>query len=228
MAVYNNSRTIRVLGNGFGEEPAELDVFLKDEIIFSGTVPTLNEPVPILPDISIIDKPVPLFEFLMPLSANELTPMTIHVKKSSVLFAQILTNHSMLYNKKYTPEKAIWLATVAIPMEEKIEIFLQNADTPFDDTEIAELLDPNVPYMPSVITSRKTQILRNHGAEPMAFTGENVFLPINVNEPRHNVYIDDVFQEPDKTYYSGAWWWIINSGSIFKYDLNIKSVIFFH
>ena len=84
------NRTIRVHGQGFGETPASITATYNGNVVFSGQIPTVNQPI----DDPIPDVPV-LFSFEVPLQTKGEFPQTVTVDAGIVAFGPISANYNV-------------------------------------------------------------------------------------------------------------------------------------
>ena len=98
------NRTVRMTGCGFGMTTATITALLDGQEIFSGSIPTLDQPLPALPDDELPNKI--LFTFEIPMSQYGTFPMSVTVEHSTVFFSQITANYSkrMLSNTTSGPD----------------------------------------------------------------------------------------------------------------------------
>jgi hypothetical protein len=210
------NRTVQILGLGYGANPAEITVTANGNTVFSGTINTVNQPVPVLPDASLKNSTVVLCSFEIDQAFTGQIPMTCTVNSGIVVFAQILANYSYVNNPVYTLEQSEIIGNSATPMADKIAIFTPLANPPLSQAEIDELLDPNLSLR------RYNAILAAHGLNQGVSSGANNFGNIDTTDPRSGVVIDGVAQNPDRTDLPGTWFWMLNSGSAMSYNLEVE------
>ena len=70
------NRIVQLLGYGFGATDATIEVTLDGNTIYTGTVPTLNQPVPPLPNPDLPTEGVVLCSFEIPVGFVGTKPMT--------------------------------------------------------------------------------------------------------------------------------------------------------
>lgn len=216
------TRTIQLLGQGYGPSPAEISVTLNGNTVFSGTVSTVNEPVPPLPS-----DPLPPVVVLCTFTVDQdfwsydnlEIPMTCQVNNGTVVFAEIFANYSPQPNPVYTSEQQAVLNNPASTMAQKLPIYEQAATPPFTQEDIDALLDPNTP------ANVARSILWHHSATSWTTTGPDGFNYIGNTDARNDVEVNGIPQTPDHSDLPGTWWWIIPTGSTLSYNLDLSAPI---
>lgn len=211
------NRTIQLFGQGYGSAPAAMTVNCNGVPVFSGQVPTLDAPTPVMiPNMNRSTNLVLLCSFEMAMSAEGLVPMTVEVTSGAVLLADAKSNYQMVLNPVYSDEQLAALGRLNITANEKLAIYDSVANPPFSEAEKTALLD---------ITASDTDtdaILLEHNCQLMVPTGPA--LEFTQNDPRHNVVIDDVPQQPDASGFTGGtWWWMLRKDSTMTCNFMIPS-----
>ena len=89
------NRTVQIMGAGFGSTPATVTATLNGSQVFSGTVETLDIPIPFLPaDANVVAQTKLLFTFEIPMDLTGAQTMTCTVANTTVVFAQINANYA--------------------------------------------------------------------------------------------------------------------------------------
>ena len=97
------NRTVQLTGYGYGSTPATVVATFNGTTVYSGVVPTLNEPVPPLPDPEIVSDTTVLFTFDIPVETTGTQEMTIQVTNGTVIFADVRANYCKISRKTPTP-----------------------------------------------------------------------------------------------------------------------------
>jgi hypothetical protein len=92
------TRTVKMLGLAYGSTPAAITVNLDGAPVYSGTVTTVDTPVPAMPDPSLVDSTVELCNFELPMDFSGILPMSCAVTNGTVIFAQINANYCVIAN----------------------------------------------------------------------------------------------------------------------------------
>ena len=84
------NRTVQLLGQGYGASPAEITVTVNGNIVFSGTVNTVDQPLPAQPTSVMLTDTLCVFELDGAITGE--IPMTCAVSSGTVIFTKILSN----------------------------------------------------------------------------------------------------------------------------------------
>lgn len=212
------NRIVQILGQGFGDQPAEMTVTLAGAEIFTGTVSTLpSADLPVLPDQSIVNLPVLLMSFNVPVSYSGTQSMTCSVTSGTVIFAQIVANYSPIPNPVYTPADWNILYSPTVTTAEFIEVVSQYATPAFTSEELALLESTDPLDLPA-----KEAILATHGVALTVSSGVSGFSDVDTQtDPRDNVTVNGIPVTPDHGSLPGTWWYTVKEGETLGYDLTI-------
>ena len=91
LAIKDN-RIVKVLGQGYGVSDATVNVITSEYLdAYKGTVPTLNQPVPVTPDT--VDT---LFTFFTAREWTGTTTLSIEVTSGVVVISGLVSNYNIL------------------------------------------------------------------------------------------------------------------------------------
>ena len=215
-----STKTVQIYGKGFGPSDATITVTLDGQTIFDGSIPTLNQPVPAEEvDLGIVE---PIVSFDLPIDFQGQIPMTCQVTNGTVAFAQILVNQYLKRNPIYTPTDCVILNNPSSTRQQHIDVISQYAVPAFSQDELNTLINPATPR------ADLNAILTTHGVLEFITADTNEYVSVNYGggDPRTNVLINGVAQNPDSLrYQTSTLLWKIPAGSTLSYNLNVKSDI---
>jgi hypothetical protein len=210
-------RIVQVLGMAFGSSPAEITVTANGTQVFSGTVTTVDQPLPNTPDPAIIADQVPLFTFEIPIDFAGQIPMVCTVNKEAVIFGQVLANYTVIRNSVYSDEQIATLNDPSTTRTQMFEIWNPVANPPFTPEEAAVVQDTSLPW------ATVQTVLYAHNCATTTSSGSAFYADIDTTDARNDVAIDGVVQEPDHGELPGTWWWLIDEGSVLSYNLDVAA-----
>ena len=213
-------RTIQILGMGFGSSPASVTASVNGTQVFTGTVTTVNQPVPSMPNFALVPDQVTLFTFEVDTTFTGTVPMTCNVYNGSVIFGEVFGNYIGVPNPVYTPEQVATITDPNVAFGQKLAIYTSVANPPFTPEEIAILQNQSIPYDPN-----KTDILNAHNCGLQVSGGANEYNVMQVGDVRSDVFVDGLEQNPDYDELQGPWWWTIRNGSTFTCNLEIPPAV---
>ena len=209
------NRTVQLLGQGYGSNPAQITVTANGNPVFSGPVNTVDQPVPALPNMDTNLNNI-LCNFEIDQSFTGQIPMTCAVSSGTVIFSLILANYVPIPNPVYTQAQLDVIADPSAPEADKVAIYTQVANPPLSQADIDALLDP------AVTPKQKSEILIAHNCQTPISSGANGYGSIdNISDARSSVFIDGIEQIPDHGELPGTWWWKISLGSTLAYQLDV-------
>lgn len=209
---------------GFGATPAQITVTANGTQVFSGTVTTFNQPLPVLPNPDLVPDQVPLFTFETDTSFTGLIPMTCAVTNGTVIFGAARADYVAIANPVFTQEQMDLLTDQSSTWAQRMAIYTALANPPFSSADLETLNDKTA--SPEV----KQQILKDHNVSNFVSSGTSVYNYIYAEgqadyDPRVNVTIDGVPQVINRNGMLGTWWWTIANGSTLGYDLEVPVAI---
>jgi hypothetical protein len=207
-------RTVQILGQGYGSTPSQITVTANGNTVFSGTVDTVNQPLPVLPNPEINLNNV-LCTFEIDTAFVGEIPMTCAVSAGTVIFTQIYANYVPILNPVYTPAQIDTLSNPATTQADRVTIYTQVAVPALSQADIDVLLDSTSTPV------QKNTILVAHNCTTYISSGATLYGEIDNTDPRSSVVINGTPQTPNRGELAGAWWWTINTGSTMTYQLEV-------
>lgn len=211
------NRTVKFLGQAYGTSPVDITVTVNGETVYTGPVPTLNQPMSVWPLNN--DECVTLFTTQNPVDFAGTIPMTVRVNSGyGIKFVIALANYVPVPNPVYTPEQ---FAIVTSPDggQQTLDIFTALATPPFTSAEIAELADPTLP------DAQYRALLSAHGLSIYVSGGvdyyDDMFWP---GDSRTNVTMNGIALTPPNPRppgQDGDWTWNVPVDSILGFDFLI-------
>jgi hypothetical protein len=223
------------MGLAYGSEPVNIVAKINSTTVYSGPLPTIDQPVSPVPEPIPTDMSV-LFSIDNSSALNTdfagSLPMTIEVSGGSgVIFGDILSNYCQ------EPNTAVY-ANGEIPVvedpnsttEQVNAIIVPKANPPFNATEMAFLNIPG-PYTQQQNEEFQALLLLHNipcyvSSGPNEFQSNYIGTPVNSEntpDPRSTVYINGVQQVPPTPVSHGVWNWFMPAGSTFAYNWNIST-----
>jgi hypothetical protein len=207
-------RTVQILGQGYGSTPAQITVTASGNTVFSGTVDTVNQPSPSLPNLEINLNNV-LCTFEIDTAFVGEIPMTCAVSAGTVIFTNINANYVSIPNPVYTPAQITTLDNPATTLADGVAIYTQVAVPALSQADIDALMDP------ATTPDQYTAILVAHNCTTYISSGATVYGAIDNTDPRSSVVINGIAQTPDHGELPGVWWWTVSAGSNMAYQLQV-------
>jgi hypothetical protein len=96
------TRTIKLLGQGFGSSPVSITATVDGATVYTGTINTVDEPVP----AQYTGKGSDMFSFTVDTTFSGTKPVTIAVTGGTLVTTVTLGNYAMIKNPALTPEEA--------------------------------------------------------------------------------------------------------------------------
>ena len=233
------NRTLQFYGYAYGTTSVQINAHINGEVVFSGTVPTVDQPLPVgdVPDMS--SAPV-LFTVadsaLVPTEFSGSLPMTVSVATGDgIALGEIFCNYmpqvesanvfvgenSSIAGHYFTLGTAT-LGAPAVGQQLWTEGEAWRAMISNTTPVVGEFwVEPAQTVAPTTIQG--TVILSLPGN---ASVFDNCYFGTPVNsegtaDPRSSVTIDGIVQNPQRDGEDGTWGWIVPQGSTIAHNLNI-------
>lgn len=211
-------RTVQFLGMGYGSTPATVTVTANGTQIFSGEIPTLDQPVPPMPaTLEMVLNQAVLFNMEIDATFSGQIPMVCTVTNGVAVLGSTNANYTRILNPIYTPEQLTILTNPASTRADKAPVWASVANPPFTAEEQAMLADPATPV------EVMNQLTTSHNCNTIISSGPASYLQLDDEESRANVVLDGIAQNPDRGTLVGNWWWVVNSGSALGCDLIVPA-----
>ena len=212
------NRTVQIQGQGYGTSPAQITVTANGNTVFSGTIATVDQPLPALPDLAI-NLPEILCTFEIDLAFTGQIPMTCTVNSGTTIFAGIYANYVQIPNPVYTPAQLATLANPDTTQADRVAIYTQVANPPLSQQDIDTLLDP------SSTPQQRSTILVAHNCMPYISSGASGYGPLDNGDSRSSVTINGIAQTSDPSELGGTWFWTVGTGSLLAYELDVDPAV---
>jgi hypothetical protein len=213
------NRTVQIRGQGYGTSPAQITVAANGNTVFSGTIATVDQPLPALPMFLPANLAEILCTFEIDLAFTGQIPMTCVVNSGKVIFAEIFANYVLIINPVYTSEQIATLTNPSTTQADRVIIYTQVANPPLSQQDIDTLLDP------AATPEQKNTILVAHNCQTRIPSGASGYGPIDNTDSRSSVTIDGTAQMPDHGELPGTWWWAVGTGSVLAYQLDVDPAV---
>jgi len=207
------NRTVQLLGQGYGANPAQITVTANGTTVFSGAVTTVDQPLPSLPNTELNVSNI-LCSFEIDLAFSGQIPMTCAVSAGPVLFANTQANYVKIPNPVYTSEQSAILLNPATPGPDRLAIYTQVANPPLSEADITVLKNP------ATTPEQRNEILLAHNCSETTSSGANVYGGM-LGDARSSASIDGIPQTQDHDALPGTWWYLISSGSTLTYQMYV-------
>jgi len=216
-------RTVVFKGLAYGSTPATVQITANGVSIFSGTITTENQPVPVMPNSELVT--AALFTMTADTAFSGTIPMTCEVTNGTVIFAEVIANYSNRLNPIYTAEQ-LNILTSADPNISNPSINLAVTPIYVGAAAVPPLTEAEISTLYNTATTEEeyTAIINAHNLNSQINGGVGEIGPISATDPRNSVSINGVSQLPDRGDLPGCWWWTIPAGSTLSYDLEISPV----
>jgi hypothetical protein len=214
------NRTLVFLGQGFGSTTVDIAVTANDEVVYTGPVNTLDEPLPQTPYLA--EDCATLFTMEIPVDFAGTIPMTMTVNSGyGIKFVVVWADYVIVPNPVYTAEQFAVITGPDWDSQEAQDIITSLANPPFTSEELAVLENPDTP------DDQCEALLTAHGVETYVSGGDGVyngtFWP---GDSRTNVTLNGnpcVAPDPRPPGLEGDWTWSVPVDGILSYDLNINA-----
>lgn len=213
------NRTLKFFGRGYGANPASITVVFDGVQVFSGSIPTVNEPLPVPgPSAGVLDE---LFTVSIPMEFDGEKAVSITVDGESALIGPESINYAIIRNPGYSASEYEIIQNPTSTREQLIALAESHSDTPFTPEELEILLNaPVVGYY----SPEARAILKAHGVEFKRSSGVDNFYPtgLQIEESKKGVEINGVAQPDRGPGFTGSWDYALNNGDVMTYGLYIR------
>lgn len=247
------NRTLQFFGYAYGSSPVVINAHINGQTVFSGEVPTVNQPLPVGDNPDLTNAPV-LFSVensaLVPTEFSGSLPMTISVATGNgIALGEVFCNYMQTANSQTTLSlenssitgNLLSVGTVVSGAPATGQFLYCG---PGGDVvgQTNPGLCPGARIVGEGPTAGTYVVQDLFSAETNYNTGstvigawtvvpvpgnETTFLPCytgsQIGDPRTNVSIDNVAQNPDREGEDGTWTWVVPQGSTIAYDLNVST-----
>jgi hypothetical protein len=231
------NRTLQFYGYAYGNVPVQLNAHINGEVVFSGAVATLDEPIP-----SEIPSPAPvLFSLedspLFPTEFSGSLPMTVSVATGSgialnevfcnYMLVTTVTNSVVMENSSINGT-TLTVGTVTSGTIQVGQSITDEAGNIDPDTVITSGSGSSwTVNISQTVASTTIQggVITEYPGNATAFISCYSGTPTNsdnTEDPRSSVTIDGVVQNPTRNGLNGTWTWQVPQGSTLGCEFNIS------
>jgi hypothetical protein len=205
------NRTIQFFGKGYGTVPINATVQISGNVVFTGEIPTVDQPLSVLS----LDQ-VKIFEFELPLDTVGPVPASISFTGAETVYVEQVQGNYLVYvpNPVFTPEELAIIQNPDTTQADKVPIYERVANPPLTAEDIFVIENGT---RPEVIV-----VLEQHNLELRIFVPEQ-FTTLTEPQIKFNVKINNIVVErlPEPP---GEWGWevpLINGTGTMTFDLNL-------
>jgi hypothetical protein len=195
------NRTIQFFGQGYGTVAINANVQIDGNTVFTGEIPTVDQPQSRLPKDQ-----VKIFEVELPVDTVGSVPVSILFTGEEMVYVlHMQANYVPVKNPVYTPEQLSILIDPDSTLTEKLPIFESVANPPLTSADIL-VLQNGTP-------EEKTLVLTEHNLKLLT-SGPDLYGPLLAPRARTNVVVDGVAVTPGNDP-PGEWGWpvILDNGT---------------
>ena len=236
------NRTLQFYGYAYGTVPVQLNAHINGEVVFSGTVPTTDQPLPVgdYPDMS--EAPV-LFTVadsaLVPTEFEGSLPMTVSVATGDgIALGEIFCNYMTQYvstndcviGNSSIANNALTIGSVIsgnliVGQELWVDPYVDGAwKVLIEGLDLANSYAYVSPPQTVASTTMAGATIAALPGNATAFNDCYMGIPTNTDssaDSRSSVTVDGVVQNPVRDGADGSWTWVVPQGSTIAYNFNI-------
>ena len=205
------NRTVQIFGKGYGSAPITATVQISGNVVFTGEIPTVDQPLSVLP----LDQ-VKIFEFELSTDTVGPVPASISLTGAGTVYvAQVKGNYlEFVNNPVYTPEELAILKDPASTRADQLPIYEKAANPPLTSQDIL--------VIESGTQEEYFEVIVEHNLL-WQIKSPDIFTALVRPQSKTNVKINDINVEPASTP-PGEWGWqapLIDGTGIMTFDLTL-------
>jgi len=214
------NRTLKFHGIGFGSSPVTINVVANGNVVYNGTVTTIDQPF--TSDWFAPDQYVELFSTEIPVSFAGAVPMSVTVNSGTALkLAHITANYVLVPNPVFTAEQLETVTQHPRGTQPSRLIYESLANPPLTPQEVDVIKNP------STTQQDFEALLAAHNISPLIPGGDSKFRTnFTQFDARTNIALDGIpvaAPDPRPPGAIGHWTWDILSGSTLSFDLMVDA-----
>lgn len=206
------NRTVQILGYGYGSVTCSANVSYNGATVFSGTIPTLNQPQILLTH----GEQVVICTFEIDMAATGTFPLTINLTGGHAAFIEwVSSNYMPVPNPVYSASDWAIIQNPNSTVAQKLSVFESLATPPLSEADITVLEQGH-------LSPEAQAVLATHGISRFLSSG-GTYESIAPAQAKSNVIINGATVAPGSTP-PGEWGWVvpITSGTgTLSCDLNV-------